>query len=109
MWIGVGCLDPPRLRHDPGMAVIWVAWQCHGIQGELSALAALEGLSDRDLYSELVMRIRLALTDTRHLVGMQRIDLAAALTLPLLHDRLALIERPFEDRIQVPRRHRSGA
>jgi hypothetical protein len=44
--------------------------------------------------------VRLALADAFDLVGVQGIDLAPALALPLFQNRLALVERPFEDCVQ---------
>lgn len=45
--------------------------------------------------------MRLAFTNALDLVGMQAVDLAATLTLPLRDDRFCLIERPFEDRVEL--------
>ena len=80
--------------------VIWIARQRHGVQGELAALGALQRGGHRHLDAELVRGVRLALSNAFDLMGMQGIDLAAALALALLHDRSGLVERPFEDRLQ---------
>lgn len=45
--------------------------------------------------------MRLALANAFDLVGMQAVNLAAALALLLLHDGLRLIERPEEDRPEL--------
>lgn len=45
--------------------------------------------------------MRLTLADAFHLVRMQAIDLAAALALTLLENGGGLVERPFEERVQL--------
>ena len=68
------------------VAVIGVAGQCLGMQGELAALRALQRGGDRHLDAELVGRVRLALADAFDLMGVQAVDLAAALALLLLEN-----------------------
>jgi hypothetical protein len=56
------------------------------MDGELAALAALEGGGDADLDAELVRLVRLALGDAFDLGGVQAIDLGAALAALLIAD-----------------------
>jgi hypothetical protein len=45
--------------------------------------------------------VRLAFADALHLMGVQAVNLAAALTLPLFENGGGLVERPAEDRRDV--------
>jgi hypothetical protein len=45
--------------------------------------------------------MRLALADALDLVSVQAVNLAAALALSLLQNRRGLVERPFEDRLEL--------
>jgi hypothetical protein len=45
--------------------------------------------------------VRFALADALDLMGVQAVDLSAALTLPLLQNRRGPVERPLEGRVQL--------
>ena len=50
--------------------------------------------------AEFVRCVGLALADALDLMGVQAINLAAVLALPLLEDRRGLVERPREEPLQ---------
>src|SRR3712207_8404680 len=93
----------PRIRDDPlqlssdrllevrdhcckRVPVIRVAGQRLHMSHELPALAAVERCRDTHLHAELVGLVRLTLADALHLRGMQTVDLAPSLPLPLILD-----------------------
>src|SRR5262249_59835173 len=67
-----------------GVAVIGIAWQRLGMDGELPALAALERGCDAHLDAELVRLARLTFADAFDLGGVQAVNLRAALAALLL-------------------------
>lgn len=81
--------------------VIGGAGKGHGVQGELVALRVLQRGGDGDLDAEFVGRVSLPLADALDLMGVQAVDFAAALTLPLSENGRGLVERPLEDRVQL--------
>jgi hypothetical protein len=83
------------------MAVIRIARQRFRLQCELDAFRALKRCGDRHLDTKLVWGMRLALVDALDLVSVQAVDLAAALALSLLQNGRGLVERPFEDRLEL--------
>src|SRR3712207_4766509 len=68
---------------------------------ELPASAAVKRGCDRDFDPELVGPVRLALADALHLRGMQGVDLAAPLSLPLILDAPGQRQGMSEDALQA--------
>jgi hypothetical protein len=70
------------------------------MDGELAALAALEGGGDADLDAELVRLVRLALADALNLGGVQAVDLGAALAAFLREHAVCEDKQPCEFRLE---------
>ncbi len=81
--------------------IVGVARQCHGVQGKLAALGAVQCRGHRDLDAKLVWFVCFSLADALNFVGVQAVDLATALTLLLLQNGFCLIERPDEDCLEL--------
>ena len=77
-----------------GVAVIGIAGQRLGMDGELPALAALERGDDAHFDTELVRLVRLAFADAFDLGGVQAVDLGAALTALLVAHSAGEVEQP---------------
>src|SRR5262249_11569149 len=106
--IDIGALDlaagEPLSGFDDGterVAVIRIAGQGPGGQHELATWCPGIGGDEGSLHTELVRRVRLALTDALHLSRRQRIPLRTALAVLVRADLIGAREWPGECRLEV--------